>query len=506
VTAEVVVIAVLLAALSRELLFRAPHAYIGPLGLSPALSPLAAVSGLGAGAAVALRGPSGPARAARSLALAGAHAALLPWCFRFGFALAARSSAGLLLAVALGGAIVAHASVTCCRWLARDARDLGVGVDLLSPLRLAQSSLLLAVALAAAANLPPLHAGAVLAACLSVTSLSATPLARFFSARDLPASSTRILAALALLGAGASALAAERVLPLAETRAFTGQVVMTGGGARQRVDLVSFGSHFELYVDRALRLSALDQERYPEALVHPARIAMPEAKQVLLLGGGVGLVERELLRASNLTRLTVVATDLSLAGLVRSAPWPGSEARAALGDSRVTLIESEPAVFVERSDRYFDLVVIDADDPIGYREAKHFTRYFYRSVAARLTENGVMVTQIPSPLTFPEAHASVLATLAAAELDVLPYRAALPALGEWGFALASKRHSSEQLRALILKGAHDRLPAGLRYVTGRSIDGLFTRPRDLTAPKGAVSTLPDPSVVELYARENALRQ
>ncbi len=142
-----------------------------------------------------------------------------------------------------------------------------------------------------------------------------------------------------------------------------------------------------------------------------------------------------------------MATDLSLAALVRSAPWPGPEARAALGDSRVTLIESEPAVFIEHSERRFDLVVIDADDPIGYREAKHFTRYFYRSVAARLTANGVMVTQLPSPLTFPEAHASVLATLAAADLDVLPYHAALPALGEWGFALASKRHSSEELRA-----------------------------------------------------------
>ncbi len=137
---------------------------------------------------------------------------------RGAFAGASRSrparAPGSSLAVALGGAIVAHSSVTCCRWLARDAPRSRRGRGSASPLRLAQSSLLLAVALAAAANLPPLHAGAVLAACLSVTSLSATPLARFLSAGDLPASSTRILAALALFGAGVSALAAERLLPL----------------------------------------------------------------------------------------------------------------------------------------------------------------------------------------------------------------------------------------------------------------------------------------------------
>jgi spermidine synthase len=506
VTAELVVIAVLLTALSRELLFRAPHAYLAPLGISPAASPVAAALGLALGAALALRGPVGAGRAARSLALAGALAALLPWCFRWSFVLAARSSAGLLVTIAVAAAGIAHAAVACVRWLARDARDLGVAVDLLAPSRLAQSALLLAVALAAAANLPSLHAGAVLGACLSVTSLSATPLARFLSARSVPALSASIPAVLSLLGAAASAFAAERLLPVAEARAFTGQVVMTAGGTRQRADLVSFGSHFELYVDRALRLSELDQERYPEALVHPARLAAPGAKQVLLLGGGLGLVERELLRNSSSVALTVVVTDLSLVELVRAAPWPGAEARATLGDPRVTLVESEPAVFIEQSDRRFDLVVIDADDPIGYREAKHFTRSFYRGVTARLADGGVMVTQLPSPLTFPAAHATILATLRTAGLHVLPYRAALPALGEWGFALASELESSELLRARVLEAAREHLPPGLRYVTPRSIEGLLTLPRDAEAPEGPVSTLPEPSVVELYARENALRQ
>jgi spermidine synthase len=506
VTAEVVVITVLLATLSREVLFRAPHAYLSPLELSPLAVPLAVSFGLGLGATLALVGPGGAGRAARSLTLAGAAAALLPWCFRWSFALAASSPLPLLLTVALAGASVANPAVACARWLARDARDLGVAVDLLSPSRLAQSAILLAIALAAAANLPALHAGAVLGVCLAITSLTPAPLARFLSAREqLPERWQRPVAFLTLFGAAGSALLAERTLPLAEAGAFAGQVVMTAGGTRQRIALVSFGSHFEIYVDRALRLSTLDQERYPEALVQPAQLAVPEAKQVLLLGGGLGLVERELLRSKSLTSLTVIATDRALAELAASAPWPGTRARGALRDPRANLIEAEPAVFVDRSERHFDLVVVDADDPIGYREAKHFTRHFYRSVAALLTPNGVMVAQLPSPLTFPEAHASVLATLAAAGLDVSTYRAALPALGEWGFAVASKRDSSEVLTARIL-GARANLPAGLRYVTPENLDGLFARPRDLPAARRAGSTLADPSIVELYARENALRQ
>ena len=504
VTAEVVVIVVLLAASSRELLFRAPSVYLTPLGLPSVAVAVAAALGLGLGGGLAMVGRSGGGQAARSLAIAGAAATLLPWCFRVSFALATRSLLYLLFTLALAGASIAYASVACVRWLARDARDLGVAVDLLSPFRLAVSALLLAVALAAAANLPPLHAGAVLGACFAVTSLSAPPLARFLSARELPGLSTKVLPAMSLLAAGASAVVAERHLPLAEARAFSGHVVLTAGGARQRIDLVSFGSHFELYVDRALRMSALDQERYPEALVHPARLAVPEAKHALLLGGGTGLVERELLRASPLVKLTVVATDRSLADLVSNAPWPGAPAKAALRDPRVAIVEAEPAVFVESSDERFELLIVDADDPIGYREAKHFTRHFYRSLAARLTPNGVVALQLPSPLTFPQAHASVLSTLAAAGFHVLPYRAELPALGEWGFALASPTESSALL-AERLRSNRDRLPEGLRYVTPTNLEALLTKPRDLRTETAVVSTLADPAIVELYARENALR-
>jgi spermidine synthase len=148
--------------------------------------------------------------------------------------------------------------------------------------------------------------------------------------------------------------------------------------------------------------------------------------------------------------------------------------------------------------------VIDADDPIGYREAKHYTRHFYRSVAKLFADSSVMVVQLPSPLTFPDSHANALATLRAAGLDVVPYRAALPALGEWGFALASPKSSSVELSERVLAARH-RLPPGLRYVTAVNLDGLFALPRDVKGEDGAVSTLGAPTIVELYARENALR-
>lgn len=504
VAADVVISTALLCALVRELLYRAPQAYLLPLEVSSVALGVAVSLGAALGSWIALVSQSSERLAARTFALAGAAAVLIPWSYRWAFGVAAQSKLGLLASIFLATTSASLAAVAKARWLRREARDLGLTVELLSPWRLAQSALVLALALAAPANLPALHAGALLGACLALHSLGTAQLARYLAARLLPKRRPEPLALATLLGAALCAFFAERALPLTEAQAFNGQVVATAGGERQRMALVSLGSHFELYVDRALRLSALDAERYPEALVHPARLAAKTARRALLLGGGVGLVERELLRDVELEELTVVVTDFALVELIQRAPWPGESARSALRDPRVKLVEAEPIVFVERTKERYDLILLDVDDPIGYREAKHYTRYFYRRVIALLTPEGVLAVQLPSPLTFPKASATVLATLTAVGLDPLPYRAALPALGEWGFALAAPGTSSQALHARV-EAARHRLPRKHRYVTPETLSTLFARPLDLPNASGTVSTLFSPTIVDAYARENETR-
>ncbi|MDT0478490.1 spermidine synthase, partial [Streptomyces sp. DSM 41014] len=84
------------------------------------------------------------------------------------------------------------------------------------------------------------------------------------------------------------------------------EVVVTG------TDRDSLG----LYLDGRLRVSARDEHRYHEALVHPAMNG-PRAR-VLVLGGGDGLAAREVLRYRDVRSVTVVEIDPAVTRLART--------------------------------------------------------------------------------------------------------------------------------------------------------------------------------------------
>jgi spermidine synthase len=170
-------------------------------------------------------------------------------------------------------------------------------------------------------------------------------------------------------------------------------------------------------------------------------------------------------------------------------------------------------VFVLTSRAKYAVILANLADPFGYLQGKYFTVRFFEAVRERLTPAGVFALQITSPERTPRTHASILATLRQAGFTTIAYRAPLPTLGEWGFALAVAAPSAEDKdgpatsgelaeRSLAARVRAVRfVPAGTSLVTAQNLRWLFELPGSAQPPVEPPNFLYEQALLELYHDE-----
>ncbi|WP_030259095.1 polyamine aminopropyltransferase [Streptomyces violens] len=182
-----------------------------------------------------------------------------------------------------------------------------------------------------------------------------------------------------------------------------------------------------LYLDGRLRVSARDEFRYHEALVHPAMAGGPHGR-VLVLGGGDGLAARELLRYSGVDSVTVVERDSGLVRLARTDPGLARLNRRSLDDPRVRVVIADAFDWLRRDARRevrrdgpYDVVLSDLPDPHLTAGTKLYSQEFYGLAARALARDGRLAVHAGPPRARPRSFWTVEATLRAAGLRTVPY-------------------------------------------------------------------------------------
>ncbi len=244
----------------------------------------------------------------------------------------------------------------------------------------------------------------------------------------------------AALALGLAAALAERLVPLGEVRRFADEIAFASEGTSARYVITAGPGGYELFSDGQLVQSSLDEHRRSAALVRPALRAVARASRALLLYGGTGALEREILSDPRVLGLTVVAEDRELVRLSRSVTWLSTRAESAMGSPRLHLIIAEPLVWLKdhaREERY-DLVVAGFPAPTGYREGKCYTRYSFGLLSARVAPGGAFVVPATSAFGSKSAFASVLSTIESLGLAASAYHAAIPTLGVASFVVGSR--------------------------------------------------------------------
>jgi spermidine synthase len=213
------------------------------------------------------------------------------------------------------------------------------------------------------------------------------------------------------------------------------------------------GDALALFINGDLQFDSADEKIYHEALALPAlalaarRIQSP--LKVLVIGGGDGLIAREIFKSSRVARLDLVDYDgqiLELAKTDLSAINRGS-----LTDPRITIHVQDAWAFVDQAlvqNGTYDVIVSDLTVAENALEARFHSVDWYAKLARLLSKDGILAVNGVSPQATPQAFWCIFNSMTKANLHARPYHITLPSFvasgfgDDWGFFIASDRSIS----------------------------------------------------------------
>ncbi len=280
-----------------------------------------------------------------------------------------------------------------------------------------------------------------------------------------------------------------------ENQLYQDEVIFARDTSYQRLVLTRWKDDYRLYLNGHLQFSSIDEYRYHETLVHPAMSLLPQAKKVLVLGGGDGMAVREVLKHTAVEQIDLVDIDPAVTDLFRSHPRLAELNGHSLSDPHVHIHNEDAMRYLEQSTELYDVVIMDLPDPSEPAIGKLYSQPFFRLVGKRLAAGGLLAGQATSPFRSREAFWCIVHTLQSAQcgggetFQVRPYHTIVPTFGTWGFVLAGRNLPSV-----------DKIPIEIptRYLTSEMLPSLFTFPTDMAEVETPVSRLNDAVVTRLY--------
>ena len=224
------------------------------------------------------------------------------------------------------------------------------------------------------------------------------------------------------------------------------------------------------YIEGDLQFDTRDEGIYHEFLGAAGALVAQNYKKAplnaLVLGGGDGLVLRDILSSSDIMGAQLVDRDEDVINYAMNefSSWN----RKSLGNPKVKVLIEDAGRFLRGSSEVFDLVVADFTFPNTLEGAGLYTREFFSLVREHLSSCGVFATNAVSPSKTPTAFRAIIKTLSSVDFDVIPMKVKIPSFlesgyGMWGFLIGSPAgipiHNLKQLS----------IPGHLRYLSARTL-------------------------------------
>jgi spermidine synthase len=228
-----------------------------------------------------------------------------------------------------------------------------------------------------------------------------------------------------------------------------------------------------LYLGGDLQFDTDDEAIYHERLAHAALLAararLAGPLQLLVLGGGDGLLVRELLRHEGVESVRVIDYNPEVVALAGTELVPWNE--ASLNDHRVVVQIADVREAVAKAGS-FHAIFSDLTCPSSLTDCGLFTREWFQGLRAHLEPGGILAINGLSPDQTPAAYWCLYQTLRSAGLAALPGRSRIPSFaelgyGDWGFFLGSDwAITPAELRSVPI-------PSGVRTLDGPGLAGCF---------------------------------
>lgn len=221
----------------------------------------------------------------------------------------------------------------------------------------------------------------------------------------------------------------------------------------QKVDILEleiFGK--TLFLNGKIQSAEIDEFIFHESLVLPSLLTLPEPSDVLIIGGGEGATLREVLKDRTVKNAIMVDIDKELVEECEKhlPEW----SNGAFKDKRAKIYFEDGKEFVEKTDKKFDLVILDLSEPVEDAPSiELFTKEFYQKIYEVLKDDGIVSVQAGSTDPF-YCHffSSIAKTLEGVFPVVRPYWTFVFSFRmPWGFVCASKKYDPLKIEEGELK-------------------------------------------------------
>ena len=166
----------------------------------------------------------------------------------------------------------------------------------------------------------------------------------------------------------------------------------------QRIQLIkNRDGKLSLFLNGELQFQeGMLEKRYHETFAHPVMSFMGErARRILILGGGDGLLAREVLRYPSVEEITLVDIDKAVTDLATAHPLLRELNSGSLSDPRLTIVHDDAFRWLleRRAQSRFNIVLVDFPDPTDPALTRLYSKEFYLLIRRNLSPSGILVVQ-----------------------------------------------------------------------------------------------------------------
>ena len=262
----------------------------------------------------------------------------------------------------------------------------------------------------------------------------------------------------------------DQLISVIENKLYQHNIIYSEQTPYQKLIITASKGRVQFYINGAIQFDTIDEYRYHESLVHPVMSSARSHENILIIGGGDGMALREVLKYSDVGRVTLVDLDPSITKLFKHHEILSKLNHHSFDSKKVKVINQDAWKFIEESRELYDLIIIDLPDPNNLSIGRLYSETFYRLISDHLSKAGAMVTQSTSPLFSHKAFWCIEKTISNEGLVTTPYHVYIPSFGEWGFVIATHQKMSIQK----IDGSLD-----LKYLNDRVVKQMQLFPKDI---------------------------
>ncbi|HDJ24246.1 MAG TPA: hypothetical protein ENF17_10205 [Candidatus Aminicenantes bacterium] len=159
-----------------------------------------------------------------------------------------------------------------------------------------------------------------------------------------------------------------------------------------KLGLIASQEQVTLYTNHSLYFSLPNPEQ-AEEIIHFPLLQFPTARQMLLIGGGLGGTLDETLKYP-FTQVDYVEIDPQLIDL--ALKFLPEKEKKALHSSRVQLIIADGRAYLNQVNKKYEVIILNLPDPINAQLNRFYTLEFFQMVKQKLTPRGIFAFRITS--------------------------------------------------------------------------------------------------------------